>query len=385
MQKDTLFALCALLWWVAVAFLLPGWRKKSGDPAFRMLLIALVCKAVAMVLANSAVLKGVDRRTGLPNLGILLQHLMGGLAFTAAVLAVLAHWSYPPDEARRMARSWAMTCGIASIVLVLLWALNSTELAGHSPNYLVTNADQPLGATYVLVYAVMIGLGLVETVRLCRRCARAARSIWLRLGLRLAAVGSAIYLAHPLNRAVSIVAEPFGLDPLRWEQVSLAAIGAGTVLLVSGLMLPLWAKHLSALSRWVGNYRTYRKIRPLWLAFYDVLPEIALEAPGHQLLNLRYHLYRTVIEIRDGWRAVGHNRDPDTVRLATDQGIAEGWNGLELKAYVDAKLLKAELAAHRSGQASSPSSSTGADPHLGEDFPDELRWLTKVAEAYVRV
>jgi hypothetical protein len=383
MLGNIVFGVCAVLWWVAFFSILPGWRKKFGDFSFRMLLVAFACKGIALLLANSTVLADVDRAVGVPNIAILLQHLTGGLAFTAAVLTVLVYWSYPPERARRAARIRVAACGGAAIVLITLWTLAASDLSSHSLNYLVNNADRPLGAAYLIVYVVMLGVGLIETARLCWRCAKNTRRQSLRLSLRLTAVGSAIYLVHPANRAASVVTVTVGLNPLRWEPVSIVAIGTGTVLVVLGLSMPVWERRISSLFSWLESYRTYRKIRPLWLALYDAVPEIALESPNFPVRDIRYHLYRTVIEIRDGWRAMHHDLDPEIARQAAERGKAAGWSGLELRAFVESEQLKAALDARRSGRKPDVPHPAPC-PHLSENFASELDWLTRIAEAFGR-
>lgn len=335
-----------------------------------------------MLIVNSAVLADVDRALGVPDIAILLQHLAGGPAFTAAVLTVLFYWSYPPERARRAVCIRVAACGAAAIALVILWSLTAITLSHHTPNYLVMNAGRPVGAAYVVVYIIMMGVGLIETTRLCWRSANNTPRRPLRLGLRLTAVGSVIYLVHPANRAAAVVAQTVGLNPLRWEPVSMVAIGAGTVLVVLGLTIPVWERRISSLLSWRESYRSYCKLRPLWLALHDAVPEIAFESSDLPLRDIHYHLYRTVIEIRDGWRAVRHHLDPDIARHAAERGKAAGWSGLQLQAFVEAEQLRDALDARRSGRQLDV-------PHpvpclqLSEDFTGELDWLTRVAKAFV--
>ncbi|MFC0435095.1 MAB_1171c family putative transporter [Kutzneria buriramensis] len=382
MLEDLVFGCCAAMWWLAVAFMLPSWREKADDPAFRGLLFVFICKAIALTLANSHVLAAIDHGLGVPNIAILLQHLTGGVAFTAAVLVVLVHWSFPPDKARRAAQIRVVAGVAAAFVLVALWLLTDTNVSGRLTHYLVANADRPSGAAYLLVYTAMFSLGLVEIVRICWRYTPSTQSHTLRIGLRLTAVGSVIYLVHPLNRAASLVADAVDLNPLSWETVSLAAIGVGTVLIVIGLPFPLWHRRVAALAGWLQSYRVYRKIRPLWRALYEAVPEIALESPGSRLGDAHYHLYRTVIEIRDGWRIVRQDLDPDIARRAEEQGRAAGCEGLELRAFVEARQLKAALAARRDGRRTEAAEVPEA--YLSESFSSEVAWLTRLAEAFTR-
>jgi hypothetical protein len=279
-----------------------------------------------------------------------------------------------------------LACCGAATALSVLWLCTSADLSGHVPNYLVGNADRTVGAAYLLLYTTMFGLGLLMTARLCWQCAKRTQGRRLRLSLRMTAAGAVVYLVHPLSRAFSIVAERIGLDPLRWEAVSWLTIGVGTLLFVGGLTLPAWAQLWSRAASWLESYRTYRKIRPLWSALYQALPEIALEPAGSPLINIRYRLYRTVIEIRDGWRALGPSPDPESAWQAAGRGRAAGRSGVALSAFVEAQQLKAAIETTRAGRARKPGAPSipVQGTHAGENFSGELAWLSKVAEEFAR-
>lgn len=378
------FSICAILWWTTLALMLPGLRKKKRDPAYRALLIAFTCKAISLSLAPPAILRQVDRVIGVPNITILIQHLFGGVAFTASILTLLVFWSYPAARAQRIARTRVLACSAASVTLIIFWMLTTAGATARSTHFLVQNSHSSVGATYLLTYATVMGIGLIEVTRLCWRCARAAQAPWLKRGLRLTAVGCGIYLVHPINRAVSVAAAQSGLNPLQWESVSMVAIGIGTALIVAGLTMPSWGPRLSMLPSRIEDYRTLQKIRPLWLALYDAVPEIALESPQKSLKhNTSYRLYRTVIEIRDGWRAMRPELDPEVAQLADLQGKVDGRTGIELQAFIEAKQLKTAIQSMDAGRKVDINLQHGpAIAYLGEDFDSEKLWLIRVSRAY---
>jgi hypothetical protein len=73
--------------------------------------------------------------------------------------------------------------------------------------------------------------------------------------------------------------------------------------------------------QWLRDYRTYRRLYPLWRTLYQEVPEIALRPPGTWLsdvLRLRdvsFWLHRRVIEVHDALRVL---------RLRTGDGSSEG-------------------------------------------------------------
>ncbi|MFD0658600.1 MAB_1171c family putative transporter [Thermocatellispora tengchongensis] len=99
---------------------------------------------------------------------------------------------------------------------------------------------------------------------------------------------------------------------------------AAHLLVLAGATLPTWGRLLIAPAwlAWLRDYRAYQALRPLWRALYAADPRIALTPAAPVLLDLvavrdlRFRLYRRVIEIRDGRLALMPYLDPDVAAAA---------------------------------------------------------------------
>jgi hypothetical protein len=386
--KAILFPLLAGFCWAAFFYKLPDLRVRERDPALLALLAAFAIRGTAFFLATPRVAAALDQRTGITNFDALGVHL-GGVAFGAAVLIVTVYWANDPGEARRRARWILVAVALVMMTMFALWIAANVGVKQRSSIYLLQNVHRPLVAIYLFFYVATQLVALCETARLCFQYASSARYSWLRRGLRTTAFGALIYSIMPLNRAFSIVAVQVGLNPLKWEVLVPIAEGIGIPLLITGLTIPAWGPHLSALSRWCDNYRTYRRLYPLWRDLYQVVPRIAIDPPSRSLMHLRYRLHRRVIEIYDGLLALRSYKDPEVRRRALQCGREAGFTGDELRAAVAAAQLKAALTAKAMGRMVPSDSSGGADD--GEilefrgrsDLTGEAAWLARIARAYM--
>jgi len=384
--KGVIFPFLGVLCWAVFFGKLHGLRVKQRDPALLALLVAFAVKGTGFLLATPRVAAAVDQWTGIPNVGALGIHLLGGVAFGAAVLVVLVYWAENPPEAWRKARWRLAAAALVTVTMVSLWVAAGRGIEQRSPHYLVQNAQRPLVAIYLVLYVATLLVALGEIARLCRKYARLAEDQWLRRGLRTTALGAMIYSLTFWGRTFSMVAVHFGLDPLKWEVLTPIGGGIGMPLIVAGLTMPSWGPHLSNLSRWWDNYSIYRRLYPLWHDLYEATPGIALPSTW-SMTDLNYRLCRRVIEIRDGLLAVRPYRDPEVRRRALRCGKAAGLTGDELRAAVAAAQLKAALIAKAEGGARACSTGSADDREIfelcpGDGLAGEAAWLAQIAGAY---
>jgi hypothetical protein len=270
-----------------------------------------------------------------------------------------------------------------------LWIAANVGVKRRSPLYLLQNVHRPLVAIYLFFYVATQLVALCEIARLCLQYTSSARCRWLRRGLRTTLFGALIYSIMPLNRAFSIVAVQLGLNPLKWEVLVPIAEGIGIPLLITGLTIPSWGPHLSALYDWWDNYRIYRRLYPLWRDLYQVVPRIAIDPPTRSLTHLSYRLHRRVIEIYDGLLALRPYKDPEVRRRALQCGREAGFTGDELRVALAAAQLKAALTAKAMGRVVPSNSRGGADDSEifefrgGSDLTGEAAWLARIARAYM--
>lgn len=388
--KDVVFPLCGVACWVAFAYKLlpllgPSRRPpRRRDPALFSVLAVFACKGAAFVLATPGIAAATDRALGVPNFAALGIHVLGGVGFSAAVLATLTFWEHPPRRAWPTVRRLVAVAGATALLLIALWA--AAGVRTRSAHYLAENSQHLLVSLYLLCYVGVLLLGLVAIARLCWRQAMQAERRWTRRGLRVTGSGAVIYMGSFVNRLSAVVVAPFGVDPLQWELVVPVCTGTGMLLIVTGLTMPGWGPRLSALRGWLASYRAHAQLRPLWTALYRVMPEIALHAPNKSVRAVRYRLYRRVIEIRDARLQLRAHMDSDVAAEATRDGHRRGLVGQELAAHVEACQVKAALR-RKTDDAAGNEHSGCEDPQPaagGDDMSSELAWLRRVARAYAR-
>lgn len=381
--KNVVFTLCVALCGTAFLYKLRDLRCNQRDPALLALLAAFAFKAAAFLIAIPAVAAGVDRRVGIPNIAALGIHIFGGVVFSACILAVLIFWHDLPQKAHERILWLTIVAGMVSLTMIFLWIAGGIQ--ERATNYLVQNGTKhPLITVYLLLYitSVLVALGLIA--HLCWRQARETTFPWMRRGLRTTTAGALIYAGSPLNRLSIFVAKPLGMDPLKWEILVPICTGSGILLIVSGLTMPSWGPRLSLLKNWVNDYRSYRELYPLWYVLHQSIPEIALHpAAPSRVRNLRYHLYRRIIEIRDARLSLRPYMDASATIRAMQEGTEIGLDGDELAAVVEAAQLKAALQSRIDGDT--PTSDAPGDEfgiRGGDDISGEIAWLLQVARAY---
>ena len=387
--KALLFPWLAGLCWAAFAYKVRDVRRRPADPALRALLVAFAVKGIAFLLAVPGIAAAVDRRTGVPDASALGIHLLGGVAFGAAVLVALVYWAHPPEQAGPRARRRLCAAGLVSGTMVALWAMVEAGTDHRSPHYLLQNANRPLVTLYLCLYVGTLLVALGEITRLCLHFAPLAADRWLRRGLRCTAAGALVYSMNFWSRAITIVAVRAGLNPLDWEIVIVVGAGVGVPLIVGGLTLPGWGPRLARLSRSWAHYRLYRRLRPLWCRLRAATPGIALPAAGWSLSDVDYRLHRRVIEIRDGLLALRPYHDAGVAERARAQARAAGLTGDDLRAVVAAAQLRAALEAKGQDRAvrfPGREDAVGAGAFMGSrgtDVVSEAAWLARIGRVRV--
>lgn len=320
--KNWTFLGCALGCLAACVYMLPGLRGSRNDRALLMLTAAFGFKFVSLTLAAPAVAPMIDRLTGVPDLNALGVHIFGGVGSSAGILVALSYWTCPPERARRRAMFWLALAAAMTATLVGLWLAARQHVLSHQGNYLLDNMGLPLVAIYLVLYTVAFAAGLLAILLLCLRYARVAPTVWLRRGLRITAIGAAVYLVYCAHRLIGMMAANLGTDLPDLEFLTPLCIGIGVPLLIIGLTLPSWGAKLSTSSRWLRDYVSYQALYPLWRDLYRQVPSIALDPPQSRLADvlrfreIGYHLCRRVVEINDGLLALSADRLPADVGSA---------------------------------------------------------------------
>jgi uncharacterized protein DUF6545 len=280
------------------------------------------------------------------------------LGLTAAQQYLLIHWTYSPELARPKLRRrgvfWTVVL-VAYVAMYLVFGPGQQQF--HY--FFLENAHKVWQAPYLLLYVLACVVGQADVVRHCRHYAKIADRAWLRRGMLTAAVGGGFILLYGTIRATDLVAEPLGVDMHSLEPVTWALGDTGALLSLFGWILPMLGPRLSSTAQWFRDYRTYRRLYPLWQALHQEVPEISLGPPPSRfsdVLRLRdvgFWLHRRVIEIQDGLRAL---------RSRTDDSPSG-----------DVRAAIASAAARVSRRGDMPAASED------RDFDDEVRWLSELA------
>ncbi|MER5777487.1 MAB_1171c family putative transporter [Streptomyces sp. NPDC002039] len=167
--------------------------------------------------------------------------------------------------------------------------------------------------------------------RLRRHCRhRRDGQVWVRRGLRTAAVGACLDLVYALGRFADVFLVHRvhrGCDPSTWANATRTCLTVGLTLNTIGWTAPLWGSRVRAVQAWWADYRNFRRLRPLWYALYRAHPEISLQPASRSdllaLWDLRFRLHRRVIEIRDGCLALGGQVTPGLPSAPGPEGSVE--------------------------------------------------------------
>ncbi|GDY30484.1 MAB_1171c family putative transporter [Gandjariella thermophila] len=387
-MKDIIFPICAVASWITFLYKASGLlRPLRRNPALVVLCVNFALLGAIFTVSTPAVSAALDAILGLPNVAAFCIH-MSVVAYSFAVQAMLLFWTYPPALARLRVRRRLLVLGPVLATMVTLFVLAGAR--ERYRDFLLDNAGRPLVTAYLLFYVVTLAVALVVTARMSWQFARLAGRPWLRRGLRLNTVGAITALGYCAVRVADVVGTWAGANPGAWEFLVPLFAGAGTLVTICGLTLPAWGPRLSALYRWVREYRTYHRLYPLWAALYRAVPAIALHPPASRLADrlsvrdLDLRLYRRVIEIHDGRLALRPWFDPDVAATAERQARLAGLTGEELAATVEAAKLAAALRARAAGRPTHAPAAPAADPAGRSDLRGETDRLVRVATAFRR-
>ncbi|MEU0400033.1 MAB_1171c family putative transporter [Streptomyces sp. NPDC006197] len=387
-MTSLLHPLCALVAVAALLYKAGPLRRAPGDPALWALCAVHGFSALSFTLSTPTVWLAVDRLTGIADSAALLAQ-SSVMCLIAAQCVLLDRLLLPPGRARRnLLRHLLVLCGVL-IVLTALFA--RLDLSGEHPgDFTVHYAGDADYQRYLLLYSVVFMAGEVLVSVLCLRFARRVNRLWLRRGLCVTAVGSALSLGYGAVRLANGVCGCVAQNPSWAERAAWLCGGIGGLLAQTGWTLPGWGPLLTRARRAAHDYRQYQRLHPLWLAMVRSRPDITLEEGRYSRLsslltvrNIEFRLYRRAIEIRDGQLALRESLDAEVAERAARLGRATGLVGEELAAGVTAAQLKAALHTRRLGlRPAVPDMLKAADGPSAADLSAEITWLVRVARAY---
>lgn len=307
-----------LLAWSAAFYRLPElWHRR--DAGLQAVVLTLACIACALTVALPPVYAAIDWAVGIPNVAKLVVYGLGALV-AWNVQKYFLYLANSPEKARQLVRQNRRVLLLALALMSILFVLapvGKSEPVSFTARY----GDEAAVLGFELVLLAYMLWAMCSTITQPWRYARlVAHKPATQLGMRLVAMGTATGVVYTVQRGTHLVSlalefsYPIG-DP---ELLGDALKSVFIAFCVIGATIPAWGPSLGVplLCRWVCWYRMCLRLYPLWRDLYRVRPEIALLPPKAPLIemldprNLRFRLYRRVIEIRDAWVALRPYMDP---------------------------------------------------------------------------
>ncbi|MCF3105980.1 hypothetical protein IPZ58_31055 [Streptomyces roseoverticillatus] len=371
----------------ASAFLyrLPELTRRRDDPAVWALCVYFLASALSFLIDLNVLRNHIAAFFNYPNVTTVITQ-SAVVILTAAQQVVLIYWSHPPEVARaRVKRCISFFLTMLMVLVSLFFLIGPYNAPSSAEDSLLRNMGELEYALYLLFYITICAVGQFVALRMSWRHTGVAHRFWLRLGMRAVTAGAALILVYCLIRYTEMVGTQLGFDMSAWEPVYWLAGSVGSLLQLFGWTVPSWG---AAASLWISDYRAYLALRPLWWALYQAVPSIALELPRSPSAdrlpprNLRFHLYRRVIEILDGYLELRPQ-----LSLAARQ--ADHANKERHSPEREARLLHWALTARAEGrETSQPAGTTPIVTTITrreDGFTEQLAWLIDVALSFTRI
>jgi len=279
--------------------------------------------------------------------------------------------------------------------MTVLFALAPVD--GEEPvRFTDVYAASPWIPPYMTVYLGYLAVGASDQIVRARRYARAAEGrIFVRAASNMYAAGLGVAAVYISFKAGVVTAAQFGHQlPFSETLVTTVVLVVAVCTANVGTLFPVVGPRLVSVRRVPRRYRLYRQLHPLWLACYQGAEHVVLDPPKNPtrdalpLKGLHDALYRRIIEIFDGMRAVRPYADPSVTEIATTRAREAGLAGGDLDAVVQAAQFAVAFDAKRNGRsiaggASTESGAQCAEPRRAAANTDtEAARLAAIAQAF---
>ncbi|MFE2287117.1 MAB_1171c family putative transporter [Streptomyces sp. NPDC059443] len=371
-MKHLEIAVLVMLWTVTL------WRLPSAlrTAKQRALWTAFAALTLSMTLRLPEVIRGLDEWAGINNLSTLVKHWLGMIAAGAVVEFVVAI-ARPETGRRPRTRHYvALTAMTVMAVLFIFLVPRPYEAA----DFFEENVGHGWATVYYLVFVVYLGIAMATATRLFWGSARHASARWLRTGVRLMGIGTAIGVLYTLVRAGYMTSRLVGLTD---STSDVAVDNATDVLKYMAIGFILVGSSIPAFGvawRTVQDGRHHRQLQPLWQDLTAVTPDIVLKAG--LLRSPRLRLYRRVIEIRDAALALDAYAAADIRERARTAARRAGFDPETSPA---AEALWMRAARETKGRGALPAANTrkpGTEGIDDLDFTTEVDRLIQLARIY---
>jgi hypothetical protein len=361
------------------------WRRRTtGSGPIALQLVALALAFVFLAPATQAFASAV-----IPSLGRLLSNLCT-LVAAFGFIQLQLHVNYPPAEVKERLRPRVVVLIAVLAGLVVAFFLGQRPVGLGVFDY----RGQHWLVIYALLYSLYLSVALIDLLRLAVRSVLNTRG-YLRAGMAVMGTGyvlGLLYTGSKIQYVIRSALGPVSVEPrcagpfsslVCTLSVGLPALSV--LVIVIGLSIPTVGRRIDRLAEWWNLRRVYEGLEPLWKAFYNAMPQIALTSPQGvegqvPRRDMRLRLYRRVVEVRDGALILNpYRRDADTA-AHRDRGVALGLDGEALVAAIEAADLAVALGRYTSG-ASRGGGITPASPSH-DDLQGEATSLESVSRAF---
>ncbi len=291
---------------LAFAYKLPALWHNRGDLSLRAYAGTVLFMAAALTVLVDPAYGWIDRMSGVPNLAQLLGNCLG-LASSSSSLIFLASLNYDTKRASQLIPISVGTAAVVITAMTILFFAGATR--PETRDYWVAYVRQPEISAYRVLFVAYIAFVLVNvTLRTLHYASISIRPA-TRIGLQLVAVGGVVgqfwvvlELARVIAPVLALPSPPAGL-----ELAGRACVAITIGLIALGSTIPSWGPglHFDEAVAWIMEWRSLRRLYPLWSGLYSVASEVMLTPPPSRLADLfdfhdvHFRLYRRVVEIRD--------------------------------------------------------------------------------------
>jgi len=361
-----------VVYWVAAAAAFISSAQAAGElardrsPALAAWVLCMLALGASLVLAAAvpAVLQGRPEAATWACAGL-------GVAGTWAFAEVLATTS---GDGRRIADMMTIPLLAGAVATLLLMGLH--QAATHIPH---DAALAVMGIQLTLVTYYLPGLGRIAS--LARQRADAAPASWARVAMRAVFASAATEIVLIMARSAVLIAGTSGvrtgsavITVLRVLQGIAAACGIGA--LAVGPLVTL----TSAQCR---SWLAYRRLRPLWAAVTEAVPDVEQVLDAGPGAGIRSRLQRRVAEIRVAEQALSPYRRSDAAARALAAAQSAALSPDLEQAFVEATVVLGAAGARLRGEppATEPLAAEHVWGSATDDLDSEISRLVLVSHA----
>ena len=259
--------------WLGLTVRAPELLRHRRDPYLRAICAVLGLAGLCFFLGAPPTVGAVNDLSGVANLAAPLTYV-AITAYSAASQVLIVRWR-GGGRVRRTTRRWMVAYACVVVGIAVMFVLGEAPVERRTDldtYYASTPYIREMILLYLLAHLTAVGSTTVAALRWARRVRG-----WLRAGLTTLGLGTLCGVGFSAAKLAAVAAHWFGHD---WTtlgaHVSPAVAGAGALLTVTGVLIPLTGPRLT---EWCGAWRTYVRLEPLERELDDVLARRALRLP----------------------------------------------------------------------------------------------------------